>query len=99
MYVLMFRDGLKADRAMDRSQFDRHIVGRMAQRGGSATGWIGKGIAVAATIAVPEAFASAWAFQVWVERRLAEDGYVRCGTDPAGRFPSSTLCLRKTVPT
>jgi len=59
---------------------------------------IGNGIAVAATVAVVAALAGSWAFQVWAEERLAQNGYVRCGVERTGRFPSLTLCARKSQP-
>lgn len=67
-------------------------------RDGAAMRRIGNAIAVAAMIAVPAALTGSWAFQAWAEQRLAEDGYVRCGTDRTGRFPSLTLCVRKGIP-
>ncbi|KQM58892.1 MULTISPECIES: hypothetical protein [unclassified Sphingomonas] len=69
-----------------------------AFRDGSAMRRIGNGIAVAAMIAVPVALAGSWAFQAWAEQRLVQDGYVRCGADRTGRFPSLTLCARKAIP-
>ncbi|MCC2978027.1 hypothetical protein LK533_15285 [Sphingomonas sp. PL-96] len=59
---------------------------------------IGNGIAVAAMIAVPVALGGSWVLQDIAERRLAAEGYVRCRTERAGRFPSLTLCARKVPP-
>ncbi|MCC2977996.1 hypothetical protein LK533_15130 [Sphingomonas sp. PL-96] len=59
---------------------------------------IGNRIAMAAMIAVPVSLSGSWALQDLAERRLAADGYVRCGAERTGRFPSLTLCARKTPP-
>lgn len=69
-----------------------------AFRDDGATRRIGNGIAVAAAIALFAALAGAWALQAWAENRLAEEGYVRCGTDRTGRFASLTFCARKADP-
>ncbi len=69
-----------------------------AFRDGGAMRRIGNAIAIAAMVAVPAALIGAWAFQTWAEQRLTQDGYVRCGTDRTGRFPSLTLCARKAAP-
>jgi hypothetical protein len=67
-------------------------------RDGAAMRRIGNTIAVAAIIAVPVSLAGSWAFQAWAEQRLAQDGYIRCGMNRTGRFPSLTLCVRKGIP-
>jgi hypothetical protein len=68
-------------------------------RNDAAVGRIGNRIAVAAMILVPVAFGGSWVFQNWAERRLAAEGYVRCGAERVGRFQSLTLCARKAPPT
>ncbi|WP_260597538.1 hypothetical protein [Sphingomonas endolithica] len=67
-------------------------------RNDAVVGRIGNGIAVAGMILVPVAFGGSWVFQNWAEQRLAADGYVRCGADRVGRFPSLTLCARRAPP-
>ena len=67
-------------------------------RDGTTLRRIGNGIAIAAMIAAVVALAASWVFLSWAEQRLVEDGYVRCGEDRTGRFPSVTLCARKADP-
>ncbi len=56
---------------------------------------LGNGIAVAAMVAVPMALVGSWVVQDWAERRLFAEGYVRCGVERVGRFPTLTLCARR----
>jgi hypothetical protein len=67
-------------------------------RNDAVVGRIGNRIAVAGMILVPVALGGSWLFQDWAERQLAADGYVRCGVERVGRFPSLTLCARRTQP-
>ena len=69
-----------------------------AVRDGAATRRIGNAIAIVAMVAVPIALAGAWGFVSWAERRLADEGYVRCATGRVGRFPALALCLRPNAP-
>ncbi|OWK32514.1 hypothetical protein [Sphingomonas mucosissima] len=53
---------------------------------------------VAALITLPLALGGSWAFQNWAEERLKARGYVRCGAERVGRFPSTTMCKRGALP-